>query len=83
MIATVLEGTVTQVRKVKRREFEQFRRDQFAAFKETEEYEKILLSTLDRRDQPEEEAEDFLFSLLAERYLSILFDNLDEPATRP
>lgn len=72
-IATIQEGALTRVRELKRKEFEQFRQTQFAAFKKTEEYDKILQSTLDQKEQTVKEAEEFLFPLLAVRYLSILF----------
>jgi hypothetical protein len=73
MIATVVDGAVKRVRNVSREEFEKFRKRQFSAFRQTEGYRAEIAKILKNEGLTEEQAEEFLFGFLSERFLSIVF----------
>jgi len=73
-VLTVREGVVTDDRRMGVKQFRRFRKRQFRAYQQTDQYR----SSFDKFKDPDEttkEVEDFIFRVSAGRYMTILFDD--------
>ena len=75
LVVTVVKGEIQAQREMNRDQFEELRRAQFAAFKKTPEYARVLEKTMTYDDpMPADEAEQFLFEVMSEEYMSRIFE---------
>lgn len=70
IVATVEKGVVREQRSMNEKQFEAFRRTQFAKFKKTKDYAYARGET---REPDDKKADEFLYEFAAEAYLSMIF----------
>jgi hypothetical protein len=75
LVATVVEGTVTEMSRMNLRQFQAFRRKQFELFKKTAEYaEEVAELRKEDRSMTAQQVEDFLFQVNTGRFDSRIFE---------